>query len=219
MENQTVENYVKAIYQACAENRSETATTGDIARRLAVTPGSVTAMLQRLDETDLVKYQTHRGVRLTDQGTQLALRVLRRHRLIELFLSKTLGMSWDEIHEEAERIEHAASDRLVDRIDHFLGRPKSDPHGDPIPNADGTLRTDRGEPLSECLGNTRFVLQRVLDQSPDFLRYLSQGGFAVGQIATVLENHPSAGVVTVDTGGQQISLSREHAANLLVERL
>ncbi len=219
METHAVENYVKAIYQIRAENGSEAVSTGEVARRLAVTPGSVTAMLQRLHDAGLVTYQAHRGVRLTEQGTQLALRVLRRHRLIELFLAQTLGMTWDEIHEEAERIEHAASDRLVDRIDQFLGYPKCDPHGDPIPNADGTLRTKRGEPLANCQNRTRLVLERVLDQSPEFLRYLSDGGFTVGNTAVVLENHPSAGVVTIETGGQRLSLSRENAAKLLVRRL
>lgn len=219
METNTVENYVKAIYQISAADHAPLASTGDVARRLGVTPGSVTAMLQRLDDAGLASYQAHRGVRLTDEGEQLALRVLRRHRLIELFLARTLSMAWDEIHEEAERIEHAASDRLVDRIDKFLDFPECDPHGDPIPNADGTLRSERGEPLAECQRQTRFVLKRVLDQSPEFLRFLSHGGFGVGDTAVVVENHPSAGALTIEVGGQQLSLSRDHAEKLLVRRL
>lgn len=219
MESAKVEDYLKAIYQVSLASENGAASTGDVAERLHVTPGSVTTMLQRLADSGLVKYQSHRGARLSASGKKLALGVLRRHRLLELFLAKTLGLTWDEIHEEAENLEHAVSDRLVDRIDAHLGMPDRDPHGDPIPNVDGSLRTTPGEPLASCPGRTKFVLERVLDQSPDFLRYLADGGLEIGTSAIVVENHPSAGIMTLRSGERQISLSCEMARKLLVRPL
>ncbi len=217
MESVTVENYLKAIYQR--SSASDAAPTGELARRLKITPGSVTLMLQRLAETGLVKYAAHQGVRLTKKGEKVAIHVVRKHRLLELYLTRTLGLPWDEVHEEAENLEHAVSDRLVARIDDYLGYPDRDPHGDPIPDADGEMRTREGTPLEECLAPTPFVLLRVPDRSPDFLRYLRDGGLIVGAQGTVRENQPSAGIVTVEVGGNSVSLSREMAASILVRRL
>jgi len=214
MESVTVENYLKAIYHL--SDVLGDAPTGELARRLKITPGSVTLMLQRLADAGLVKYAAHQGVRLTKKGEKVAIRVVRNHRLLELYLTHALGLPWDEVHEEAENLEHAVSERLVARIDEYLGYPDRDPHGDPIPDADGKMRTREGTPLAECAAETSFVLLRVPDRSPDFLRYLRDGGLAVGAKATVLENHPSAGVVTVGVGDHRISLSREMAASILV---
>ncbi|HVW01870.1 MAG TPA: metal-dependent transcriptional regulator [Planctomycetaceae bacterium] len=219
MESVKVEDYIKAIYRLCSESQTEAAATGEIAERLHVTPGSVTTMLQRLADSGLVAYQAHRGARLSEAGRRLALNVLRRHRLLELFLVKTLGLTWDEIHEEAENLEHAASDRLIDRIDKFLGFPDRDPHGDPIPNADGSFRTTPGSPLAACANNSVVVLEQVIDQSPDFLRYLSEGGLQIGSKCRVVENHPSAGIITVRAGDRQISMSCEMASKLLVRKV
>ncbi len=134
MPSLTVENYVKTIYLiANRRPEGEAVATGELAQALAVSPGTVTGMLKTLSEADLATYTPYEGARLTPAGQRLALAVLRRHRLLELFLSQTLAMSWDEVHEEAEHLEHAVSDRLVDRIDAFLGYPAADPHGDPIP--------------------------------------------------------------------------------------
>lgn len=229
MESAKVEDYLKAIYQIASGAENGSAATGEVAERLSVTPGSVTTMLQRLAESGLVKYQAHRGAKLSPAGKKLALKVTRRHRLIELFLVKTLGLTWDEIHEEAENLEHAVSDRLVDRIDLLLGFPDRDPHGDPIPNADGSLRTTPGEPLSACPSQTIFLLERVLDQTPGFLRYLTEGGLQIGSRATVIENHPSAGIIKIrsvdrevtepEAGHSDLSLSCEMASRLLVRRV
>ena len=139
MPSLTVENYVKAIYQLAHEADDGAVATGQISAALGVLPGTVTSMLKTLDESNLATYTPYEGVRLTPSGRGLALRVLRRHRLIEQFLSQTLNLSWDEVHEEAEHMEHAVSDALVDRIDAYLGHPTTDPHGDPIPKADGTV--------------------------------------------------------------------------------
>jgi DtxR family Mn-dependent transcriptional regulator len=214
MESAAVENYLKAIYQL--SDAAGGAPTGELARRLKITPGSVTLMLQRLAEAGMVKYAAHQGVSLTEKGEKAAIRVVRNHRLLELYLTNTLGLPWDEVHEEAEKLEHAVSDRLAARIDEYLGRPDRDPHGDPIPDADGQMRTREGTPLAQCAAKTPFVLLRVPDRSPDFLRYLREAGMIVGAKGVVLENQPSAGIVTVDVAGRPVSLSREMAASVLV---
>jgi DtxR family Mn-dependent transcriptional regulator len=212
----TVENYVKAIYQIGGGSEATTVSTGELARRLEVSPGTVTSMFRTLSDSGLAVYQAYEGVRLTEAGSRLALRVLRRHRMIELFLTRTLGMSWDEVHEEAEHLEHAVSDRLIDRIDEFLQFPDRDPHGDPIPRPDGTFSTVPCQPLDRCAATTQVVLERVVDQSPEFLRFLGQSGLEVGTVALVVENHPSAGAVVIQTDDRQITLGRDAAGKVLV---
>jgi DtxR family Mn-dependent transcriptional regulator len=127
-------------------------------------------------------------------------------------------LTWDEVHEEAEHLEHAISDRLIDRIDEFLGFPARDPHGDPIPHADGSERTAPGDPLSELGRGARFRLVRVLDQSPEFLRYLAEGGLELGAAAVVVNLQPSAGIIQIRANGRTISLSCEMARRLLIEK-
>jgi DtxR family transcriptional regulator, Mn-dependent transcriptional regulator len=158
----TVENYVKTVYQLTASAGGRPATTGQLATALGVSPGTVTSMLKTLSESGLATYTPYEGVQLTSAGSSLALRVLRRHRLIELFLARTLELTWDEVHEEAEHMEHAVSDLLVDRIDAFLGYPPVDPHGDPIPRADGSLEARPGQTLSELSVGGEFELVRVI---------------------------------------------------------
>ena len=150
MPSLTVENYVKTIYLLAQQGHGAEVATGNIAAALGVLPGTVTSMLKTLDESNLATYTPYEGVRLTAAGRALALRVLRRHRLIEQFLSQTLNLNWDEVHEEAEHMEHAVSDALVDRIDAYLGHPTTDPHGDPIPQADGTIEAAADRSLTEC---------------------------------------------------------------------
>ena len=144
------------------------------------------------------------------------MRVLRRHRLIELFLAKTLQLSWDEVHEEAENMEHAVSDLLIDRIDDYLGYPEVDPHGDPIPKSDGTVSVMDGTSLTELQSGDRFTLVRVIDQSSSFLRYLSDTGLPLGATGEVVANSEEAGVLTVNVHGNQTTLSRDVAGKLLV---
>jgi DtxR family Mn-dependent transcriptional regulator len=212
----TIENYVKAIYQACARQGNGPAATGQLASALGVSPGTVTSMLKTLSESELAEYTPYEGVRLTDSGRALALRVLRRHRLIELFLVQTLKLSWDEVHEEAEHMEHAVSDRLIDRIDQFLGFPTTDPHGDPIPKADGTVASGSDRNLAEWSVGVPFRLVRVLEQTPEFLRYLSEIGLPLGTEGVVRVNRPEAGVVTVSLDQVDATLSRQVAEKLLV---
>ena len=173
-------------------------------------------MLKTLSESELVTYMPYEGVRLTPAGTATGVRVLRRHRLVEVFLSKTLDMSWDEVHEEAENLEHAVSDRLVDRIDARLGYPEVDPHGDPIPKADGSLVTPDAHALDTCQAGSRFRLARVVDQSPEFLRYLSETGLSVGTEGRVVANRSEACVVTIAVRGTETTLGHEAASKILV---
>jgi DtxR family Mn-dependent transcriptional regulator len=213
----TVENYVKAIYQICSEQQIDAAATGQIAAALGVLPGTVTSMLKTLSESNLATYTPYAGVSLTTAGTALALRVLRRHRLIELFLVRTLNLTWDEVHDEAEHMEHAVSDWLVDRIDDILGRPAVDPHGDPIPRADGSLPPSAYQTLAELREGSQFRLTRVTDQSPEFLRYLTQCGLPLGTRGLVVANQAESGVVSVEVGGNVTSLGQDAAAKILIE--
>lgn len=216
MPSLTVENYIKAIYQIAADDPQQTVSTGQLATALGVSPGSVTSMLKTLAESGLASYTPYEGVNLTAAGKALALRVLRRHRLIELFLVRTLNLTWDEVHEEAEHMEHAVSDLLVDRIDEFLGHPDADPHGDPIPRADGSLEAPQLQPLSDCQEGEAFRLARVIDQSPQFLRYLTESALPLGAAGTIVANRPESGVVTLEVDGQQTTLGHTVAEKLLV---
>jgi DtxR family Mn-dependent transcriptional regulator len=216
MPSLTVENYVKTIYVLAQKAGIAEVATGQIAAALGVLPGTVTSMLKTLDESNLATYTPYEGVRLTAAGRALALRVLRRHRLIEQFLSQTLNLTWDEVHEEAEHMEHAVSDALVDRIDAFLGHPSTDPHGDPIPQADGTMAAAADKPLTECATGERFRLARVTDQSPEFLRYLSQTGLEIETQGTLLVNDAVRARITIQIGSDQKTLSREAAGKLMV---
>ena len=164
----TVENYLKAILKAQSAEVAPDALVpmGQLASRSGVAPGTATTMVKTLAESGLVRYEPYAGVRLTRSGEKLAALVLRRHRLIELFLVRVLGMSWTEVHDEAEHLEHAVSERLIDRIDEMLGRPAVDPHGDPIPDPDGTVSRTRYDTLLTCPLHTAVTVQRVSDQDP-----------------------------------------------------
>ncbi|CAN5759232.1 metal-dependent transcriptional regulator [soil metagenome] len=218
----TVENYLKAMYLIAGRTGEDRAVaTGELAQALGVSPGTVTGMLKTLSEADepLATYTPYEGARLTTIGQRQALRVLRRHRLLELFLSQTLSLSWDEVHEEAEHMEHAASDRLIDRIEAFLGHPAVDPHGDPIPRADGSLPEPEGNPLADLPAGQRFRVVRVVDQDPAFLRYLSECGLDLGAEATLAENRPEAGALVVRLARRDIALGHEAAGKVRVSTL
>jgi DtxR family Mn-dependent transcriptional regulator len=216
MASLTIENYVKTVYQTCVRQGNSPAGTGQIATALGVSPGTVTSMLKTLNESGLAEYTPYEGVNLTESGRNLALRVLRRHRLIELFLAQTLDLSWDEVHEEAENMEHAVSDHLIDRIEKCLGYPTADPHGDPIPRADGTMEVTQSRSLAAAAVGERFRLVRVLNQSPEFLRYLSECGLSLGIEGEVTANRREAGIVTITTGGATTTLAQDVAEKLLI---
>jgi DtxR family Mn-dependent transcriptional regulator len=219
MPSLTVENYVKTIYGIMAGQEGQPATTGQIAAALGVAPGTVTSMLKTLDAARLAMHRPYEGVALTRAGRVLALRMIRRHRLIELFLMRTLGMSWDAVHDEAEHMEHAMSDLLIDRIDDYLGHPEVDPHGDPIPRGDAqSLELDEGatRSLAECDAGATFRLARVLDQSAPFLRYLTDAGLEIGAVGAVERNPAGAGLMRVKVGDRRLSLALDAAGKLLV---
>jgi DtxR family Mn-dependent transcriptional regulator len=218
MPSLTVENYCKAVLHLGLRSGSEWVTTGRLAEALQVAPGTVTSMLKTLSESELAEYRPYEGVRLTRTGRTLALRMLRRHRLIELFLVRTLGLTWAEVHEEAEHMEHAVSDVLIDRIDEYLGRPAYDPHGDPIPKADGTMRGEEvpSVPLAACAAGRRVRIARVLQQGSEFLRYLSDSGIDIGVEAVVDANSAEAGVVTLRVDGRPVPIGRPAAEQVLV---
>ena len=219
-QSSTVENYLKAIYQAeiPQNNRGELVPMGQLSSALGVVPGTATTMVKALAETGLVRYEPYAGVQLTEAGQRLAALVLRRHRLLELFLVKVLDMSWAEVHEEAERLEHAASDRLIDRIDAMLGRPSVDPHGDPIPDSDGSIVTPRYQSLLTCPLNTSLVLSRVSNQDTDFLRFLESNELTPGQSIRVENRDNAADHVLVRRVGSQeaVAIGMRAAATLLV---
>lgn len=221
MPSLTVENYLKAILQIGQRTGHETVATGQLAEELEVSPGTVTSMLKTLADSKLARYTPYEGASLTGEGRALALRMLRRHRLIELFLVETLGLSWDQVHEEAEHMEHAVSDGLVDAMDAYLGRPATDPHGDPIPTAEGEMRGGEVElvRLSDCPVGSKIRLARVTNQGGEFLRFLSETGLELGRVGTVTANNPAAGLVTLDIDGNSVPLGHAAAAAMLVEKL
>ena len=219
MPSLTVENYLKAILQNRLRSGAEWISTGKLAQALEVSPGTVTSMLKTLAESGHAEYKPYSGVRLTEAGEQVALKILRRHRLIELFLVRTLDLSWDQVHEEAENMEHAVSDFLIDQIDEHLGRPEYDPHGDPIPTANGEMRgkPQKGIPLHECESGTNVKFTRVTNQDAEFLRYLSESGFELGTVVTIRDNSQTAGIITTSAGDQELSLSHQVARCIQVE--
>ncbi|MDB4614669.1 metal-dependent transcriptional regulator [bacterium] len=221
MASLTVENYVKSALQIELKSGNEWVSTGALAEALDVSPGSVTSMLKTLSESNLAEYRPYEGVRLTDAGRKLAMRMLRRHRLIEEFLVKTLDLTWDQVHDEAEDMEHAVSDFLIDRIDEFLGCPETDPHGSPIPTAEGKLRSNNVETrrLTECESGAKVRLIRVENQAPELLRYLAQSGFELGSVATIQDNNGALGQLTAKCRSKTFQLQHRHAESLLVEEL
>ena len=190
----SVEDYVKAIWEIAG---ADVASTKDVADRLLIAPPSVTNMFVRLREMGFVEYERYRGVSLTERGREEALRLVRRHRLIETFLLEHLGYSWGEVHKEAERLEHAVSDEFTERLAEFLGHPGQDPHGDPIPAADGTMQPDDSFPLSEAAAGQRVRVSKVGDE-PSTLDYLGEHGLVPGRLLSVREVRELDGVVIVE---------------------
>lgn len=219
MPSLTVENYLKAALQIGIRTGNDWISTGELAEAMSVSPGTVTSMLKTLDESDLVEYRPYSGAKLSSSGRRLAVRMLRRHRLIELFLVNTLGLSWDQVHEEAENMEHAVSDMLIDRIDDFLGHPDCDPHGDPIPDADGEFRgrIEKARKLSDCRPGESIRLVRVTDQGSEFLRFLSETGLEIGTLAEILDNQAEADNMIAQVEDREVAISRSAANALLVE--
>lgn len=221
MSSVSVENYLKAIFslEQRLESDDERVKSKDIATALSIAQPSVTSMLKTLAGQSLIDYQPYQGVRMTEAGRRAALGVIRRHRLIEVFLIETLGLSWDEVHSEAERLEHALSEKVTDRLEAFLGFPTHDPHGDPIPDREGRLPEVAGRPLVHIESGTRARIVRVLDQSPEFLRYLEEQGLVPGTELSVRHVEPFDGPLAIDVRGHQRHVSRSLARRIVVVAL
>jgi len=193
-----VEDYLKAVYEL--ERAGTPAATTDLAARLGVAPASVTGMVRRLARQGLLTHQRYRGVRLTREGRQAALRTIRRHRVIESYLVRALGYRWDEVDDEAERLEHAASDDFVDRMAAAIGEPTNDPHGAPIPSREGAVNEARYRSLADLAAGAAAEVMQVSDDDPELLRYLADLAIKPGSTVRVAERAPFGGPITLEVG-------------------
>lgn len=210
-----IEDYAKAIYTLETRSSAPVPTTR-LAERLGVTPGSVSAMLKKLDERGLVELEPYRGARLTEHGRAVALEVIRHHRLLERFLADELGMPWDRVHAEAEVLEHVLSEELEALIAAKLDHPTRDPHGDPIPTLDGRVEEEQTVGLDEVEAGGRGRFVRVSDSDPEMLRYLAGRDIALGTEFEVVEHHPFGGPIVVRFGAVDHVLGRPLAAAMRV---
>jgi DtxR family transcriptional regulator, Mn-dependent transcriptional regulator len=216
----TVENYLKAIYLGTAALHApeRLLPMGQLAGSLGVAPGTATTMVKTLAESGLVEYEPYAGVALTAAGEKLAALVLRRHRLVELFLVKVMGLKWDEVHDEAELLEHVVSERLIDRMDEMLGRPEADPHGDPIPDPDGVVKTQEAQNLLTCPLGTPVVVTRVIDQDKAFLRFIESHHLKPGESIEVEDRDAASDSVRVrGKNDDRITIGTRAASKLLVQ--
>jgi DtxR family Mn-dependent transcriptional regulator len=217
--SQTVENYLKTIYlaQVTLPSKKDLVPMGQLASTLGVVPGTATTMVKALAESGLARYEPYMGVRLTPAGEKLASLVLRRHRLVELFLVRVLGMSWAEVHDEAEQLEHAVSERLIDRIDEMLGRPEVDPHGDPIPTAAGTIARHEYLDLITAPLATPLVVVRVIDQDAGFLRFVEQHDLMPGSTVVIEARDAASDAVRLRSdSGHETSIGTRAASKVFV---
>ena len=215
----TVENYLKAIYLGVgALNRpNRLLPMGQLAAALGVAPGTATTMVKTLAESGLVEYEPYTGVALTEAGGKLAALVVRRHRVVELFLVQVMKYRWDEVHDEAEQLEHAVSDRLVDRMDEMLGRPEVDPHGDPIPDQEGVIKPQPAQTLLTCPLNTQVTITRVIDQDKSFLRFIENHNLKPGESIEVEDRDEVSDSVRVcSKANQRITIGTRAASKVLV---
>jgi len=210
----SVEDYLKAVYDL--ERAGEPAATTELASRLGVAPASVTGMVRRLADAGLLSHEPYRGARLTAQGRMAALRTLRRHRVIEAYLVRALGYGWDEVDQEAERLEHAASDEMVNRMAAAIGEPTSDPHGAPIPGRDGAVDEARYRSLGDVDAGVSAEIMQVSDDDPSLLRYLADLAITPGRTVVVLERAPFGGPITLRIGDTTRAVGPALAERVLV---
>ena len=195
----TVENYLKAIYLGVGalSHPNRLLPMGQLAAALRVAPGTATTMVKTLAESGLVEYEPYTGVALTEAGGKLAALVVRRHRVVELFLVRVMGYQWDEVHDEAEQLEHVVSDHLIDRMDEMLGRPEVDPHGDPIPDAEGVIKLQPAQTLLTCPLRVQVTITRVIDQDKSFLRFIENHHLKPGESIEVEDRDAASDSVRV----------------------
>jgi DtxR family transcriptional regulator, Mn-dependent transcriptional regulator len=215
MLSEAVQDYVKQIY--LLQHREGKATTSALAAAMDVSAASATAMVKKLDGMGLVSHTPYHGVQLTTAGERIALEVLRHHRLLELYLTEALGLPWDQVHMEAERLEHVLSDELEASIDRALGHPDTDPHGDPIPTADLVIAPDHRQRLADLEPGEAAVVRQVPDGDPSLLRYLGDLGLVPEAGVAMVEKAPFGGPLTVDVSGTRHALGVELASRIRVE--
>jgi DtxR family Mn-dependent transcriptional regulator len=209
-----VEDYLKAIYEL--ERSGKAAETNAIAGLLSIAPASVSGMVRRLADQGLITHERYHGARLTTAGRRAALRTLRRHRVIEAYLTSALGYSWDRVHDEAERLEHAASDELIDRMAETIGEPATDPHGAPIPTREGTLEERSLVPLSSLAAGDSARVEAVSDRNADRLRYLAELGIIPGAVLRVVAREPFEGPIALSVGKQSRTIGPALASQIMV---
>ena len=218
----TVENYLKAIYLGVNSltKPQRLLPMGQLAASLGVAPGTATTMVKALFESGLVEYEPYAGVTLTAAGEKLAALVVRRHRVIEVFLVEVMGYGWDEVHDEAEQLEHVVSERLIDRMDEMAGRPEVDPHGDPIPGPDGIVKAQEVQNLLTCPLHTLVTVTRVIDQDKGFLRFIENHNLKPGESIEVEDRDAASDSVRVrGKGDQRVTIGTRAASKLLVHAL
>ncbi|MGL4609908.1 MAG: metal-dependent transcriptional regulator [Trueperaceae bacterium] len=209
-----MEDYLKAIFEL-GENNVK---TQDVANTLDVSAASVTGMLKKLSDLNLVSYEKYYGVSLTPAGRNIALETLRHHRLIETYLMQALGYQWHEVHDEAEKLEHHISEDFEKRIADMLGHPTHDPHGDPIPTLDGSMPESKGKPLSDFRAGQLIEITRITNQETEMLRYLAEHKLIPGETAKVVMVAPFGGPVTLEKNQEQLAISLELAQQILGQR-
>lgn len=218
MPSSTIEQYIKTIYSLQPKISDQMVQMSRLAEAMGVTPGTATSMVKHMSSQELVNYQPRKGVRLSDKGSRLAVGIIRRHRLIETFLERVLGYDWSEVHGDAEILEHAVSERFIERIDELLGNPQFDPHGDPIPTADGRIRRRKTVPLADCSQDDSILVLRLRDRDSDFLRLMKEHYVTPGEHFRITERNEIAGTLTVEHSGEggEFTIGIEQAGAILV---
>lgn len=217
MFSQSEENYIKTMYHLAADYKKGISTNA-IAKKLDTKASSVTDMVKKLSEKNVVSYKKYQGVTLTDFGKKIAANIVRKHRLWEVFLVDKLNFSWDEVHEVAEQLEHIQSPKLINELDAFLDYPKRDPHGDPIPDKEGNLQTIEKSLLSTLKKNEMGVCVGVDDSSSEFLRFLDKQEIALGKQIKVVEKEPFDGSLVIEMDGKTLTVSSKIASNLYIQK-
>lgn len=212
----SVQDYLKVIYSLSPEGRA--ASTSEIASRLELSAPSVSGMVKRLSEQGLLEHVPYKGVQLTEEGRRVALRMIRRHRILEAYLVARLGYTWDAVHDEAERLEHAVSEDLIERMAEALGNPEADPHGEPIPTAEGWIEEVEATPLTQIPAGEAVEIRRVTAGDPERLRYLASMGLQPGARVMVMERLPFSGPITLRVEEQECMIGPELAECLLCSR-
>ena len=217
MLSRAIQDYLKTIYKLQNSDKSQTVSTTEIAKELNVSGASVTGMLKRLAEMNLVDYNSYKGVNLTENGEKVALEIIRFHRLLETYLHEKLNFSLDKVHDEACRLEHFISEEFVEKITEQLGDPKFDPHGHPIPTKEGNVSEVNEITLSELEAGQRFEISRLNDHDPKLLAYLEEIGLVPGTKLTILEKEPFYGPIKIKYKGKEKIIGNEVAKNIFIK--